>query len=352
MNAILGFTQILEIEPLAVEQHNYVQEIHAAGEHLLELINDLLDLARIDTGRLATAIETVTIGKVVEQAIQMVQPLVQQKQLSLLNKCDPALAVLADPTRFRQILVNLLSNAAKYNRTGGSIRIDSQSKEDGYLCIRVSDTGPGIAPEKLDQLFKPFERLGAEASGIDGTGIGLAISKRLGELMGGSMGAESALGQGSTFWLNLPQADKGKPVAVISQKESRDIVLGKRKVLYVEDNAANLKVVESMLHRQPNLMLLSATNGEYGLELAARYRPDIILLDIHLPGMDGYAVLKALHAGDDTRHIPVVALSADAMPVDIEAGLKAGFVHYLTKPVKMGEFVAVLERHMKPPEDK
>lgn len=346
MNAILGFSQVLEVEPLNGAQQGFVREIHQAGDHLLELIDDLLDLSRIESGRLAIAVEAVALRPAVEQAVQLVQPLLRQRGVSLLDECARDVMVLADTTRLRQVLVNLLSNAAKYDRQGGSVRIGSRLLDEDRIRLSVSDEGAGIAPENVGKLFKPFERLGADLTEVEGTGIGLAISKRLVELMGGTIGVDSVPGQGSTFWIELPLAQAAADHAAAQPAAALPVAGDKLKVLYVEDNTANLKVVEAMLRRQPNLMLLSASNGEYGLELAQRYLPQAILLDIHLPGMDGYALLKELQSRPETRDIPVIALSADAMPLDVERGLAAGFRRYLTKPVKLPELVETIVQVM------
>jgi hypothetical protein len=342
MNAILGFSQLLEMEALTPDQQDFVHEIHQAGDHLLELINELLDLARIEAGRLPTAVKATSLRPLTEQAVQLIQPLLQKMEVTLLNQCGHDVTVLADPTRLKQVLVNLLSNAAKYNRQGGSIGIGCELLDEERLRLSVTDGGAGIAPENLGLLFQPFERLGvSELTAIEGTGIGLAISKRLIELMGGTIGVDSTPGRGSTFWIELPLAHSPQ-LATAAPTALPPKSAGKFSVLYVEDNAANLKVVEAMLRRQPDLTLLSASNGEYGLELAQRYLPDVILLDIHLPGMDGYAVLKALRADPGTCDIPVIAISADAMPLDVERGLAAGFRHYLTKPINIAELVETI----------
>lgn len=342
MNAILGFAQVLEIEDMPQDQHECVSEIHHAGKHLLQLIDELLDLSRIESGKMAIVVQSVSVQSVVVDAMQIIQPLIMAKQIQLTNNCNEQATVLADPTRLKQILVNLLSNAAKYNHANGRIQIGVH-RQSSNLRISVTDTGPGIPKEKLGKLFRAFERLGAEFTEVDGTGIGLALSKQFADLMGGILGVDSTPGEGSTFWIELPLAPKTIAHDARGLADSKTIAdTDKFKVLYVEDNAANLRVVEAMFRHQTQLLLISATNGEYGLELARRYQPDAILLDIHLPGMDGYDVLAALKADDATREIPVIALSADAMPIDIERGLKAGFRDYLTKPVKVNALLDAL----------
>jgi len=345
MNAIIGFSQVLEVEQINDEQLDFVHEIHRAGDHLLELINELLDLSRIEVGKLVTVLRPVNIQSAVTDAVQITQMLVSAKQISLIDQCDAHATVLADPTRLKQILVNLLSNAAKYNRDGGRILLDCHSRDGGILRLAVTDTGPGIPADKLDRLFKPFERLGAEFSAVEGAGIGLALSKQLAELMGGTLGITSTPGEGSTFWVDLPRAPEMALTETLAQPDMQASADTRQlKVLYVEDNAANLRLVEVIFKRHSNLTLLSAIDGELGLELARHYLPEAILLDIHLPGMDGYAVLKELQADPATRNIPVIALSADAMQIDIEKGLKAGFAEYLTKPLNVGELMQSIER--------
>lgn len=342
MNAILGFAQVLQMQPLTPEQHDFVGEIRQAGEHLLELIDELLDLSRIEAGKFAVAIDTVDLDRVLDQALHLVHPLIQDKGLSYVNRCPRGLWLLADATRLRQVLVNLLSNAAKYNCDGGRITVDCEMLGGERLRLRVSDSGPGISPEKHDLLFRPFERLGAETMGVDGTGIGLALSRQLMQLMGGALGVESRVGQGSTFWLELPCSE---PPTHRVERDSSGPSGGQRRktrLLYVEDNAANFRVVAAMLRQYPHLTLIGASSGEHALELVRRHRPDAILMDIHLPGMDGYAVLAALRADLQTRDLPVFALSADAMPIDVERGLQAGFQAYLTKPLSLDALMQAL----------
>jgi CheY-like chemotaxis protein len=288
----------------------------------------------------------VGLAAIVGSALQMTRGLLDQHRISVVNKCAEEVVVLADTTRLRQILVNLLSNAAKYNREGGSVRIDCQPREADLMRVSVTDTGPGIAPEHLPNLFKPFERLGAETTAVEGAGIGLALSQKLAELMGTTLGVATSLGQGSTFWLDIPRAEAAT-VSAAAAEALASVGQSRTRVLYVEDNPANLKVVEAMFRHHPDLLLFSAVSGEAGLELARRYLPDVILLDIHLPGMDGYAVLQALQEDPDTRAIPVIALSADAMPIDVERGLAAGFREYLTKPIQLRELMLAVDKALK-----
>lgn len=352
MNAILGFSHVLEYQNLAPKQLRFVREIHRAGDYLLELINELLDLARIESGKMTVLLQSVSIHSTIQASIEIIQPLLSTKQIHLINQCDTTASVLADPTRLKQVFVNLLSNAAKYNNIQGSIDITCEYQENNLIRLCIADTGPGIAPENFAQLFKPFERLGAEFTEIEGTGIGLALSKQLAELMGGILGFDSALGKGSMFWIELPLAPETTPTETPS-RQNKTFATGNQDwmVLYIEDNAANLRVVEAMFQYFPHLKLISATRGEFGLDLARRYKPDVILLDIHLPGIDGYAVLEALKANSATQDIPVIALSADAMAIDIERALRAGFVQYLTKPINMNELSEAIEHYLEPPDN-
>lgn len=346
MNAILGFAQLLEMEQLFEEQHEYVREIHRAGDHLLELINELLDLSRIEAGKLTITIQTTSVCDVANQAIALANSFAQQYQVTVMNHCPRGTLVLADPMRLRQVLVNLLSNASKYNRKGGRIDIDCALLDDERIRISVRDTGQGIEPEKLKKLFRPFERIGAEYRTIDGAGIGLALSKRLTEMMSGTMGVDSEPGIGSTFWIELPVAKANQLTKLLATGAKAAQTERHHTVLYVEDNAANLRVVQAIFRRHQETSLLSASTGAFGLELAQRYRPDIILLDIHLPDIDGYTVLESLLRDPNTRNIPVIAVSADAMPLDIERGRKAGFRGYLTKPLQIDQLMATIQQHL------
>jgi PAS domain S-box-containing protein len=345
MNAILGFAQVLDRELTAVNTRSYVHEITQAGDHLLALIDELLDLGRIEAGRMVVALNTVDVSMVVAQALKIVDTMLARKHLIMDNQCQTPRLIIADASRLRQVLVNLLSNAAKYNRVGGKISVSCTARDNEILRISVTDSGAGIAAENIGRLFTPFERLGAENSGVDGTGIGLALSKQLVELMGGDMGVESTSGKGSTFWIEFPLADQKTLEDVSMSSNQTHTGKLKCKVLYVEDNAANLRLVEAMLKHHQDITLMAAKNGRFGLELAQQYNPDVILLDIQLPDMDGFKVLKELQAGEDTRQIPVIAVSADAMPMDVERGLASGFREYLTKPVKIENLVRAIREH-------
>jgi hypothetical protein len=334
LNAVLGFAQILELSNPNERQRTWAREIRRAGDHLLELIEQLLDLSRIEVGRLPLRIEAQAVAPIVREAVSIVQPLIEERGVQLaLSGLDESAAALVDSTRLRQILVNFLSNAVKFNRPdGGRITVTCSAPEADRLRLTVTDTGIGIAPEKLDSLFQPFERLGVEARGIDGTGIGLALSKQLAELMHARIGAESVTEQGSSFWIDLPRA----AAAAVHDLHlvPRPALTGQPiRLLYVEDNVVNLEVMRGMLAAYPNVKLFTTDDGAEAIEVARSHQPALILLDIHMPKMDGFAILRKLRGHPQTRAIPVVAVTADAMPDEVERGLAAGFVRYLTKPV-------------------
>jgi PAS domain S-box-containing protein len=353
MNAILGFAQLLAADPARRSDERlqrYVDEILRAGRHLLELINDVLDLARVETGGVPLRVEPVPLQALVDDGLRLLEPLAQARSIQwpTAQEIDPQWAVLADRTRLTQVLLNLLSNAIKYNRDGGEVRVDGQA--DGEtIVLRVADNGPGLTPEQQARLFHAFDRLGAEQGPIQGAGIGLVLSKRLVELMGGSIGVDSTPGQGTCFWIRLPAVGVPAPAAPqqLSLLDDEPVAAGARqdrRVLYIEDNPVNVVLMEAMLAQEPGIRLLSAPLPEVGLDLARRERPDLILLDIQLPGMDGFEVLRRLRKDRRTRAIPVVALSANAMPADIDSGLAAGFDAYLTKPVELTTLQDTLAR--------
>lgn len=346
MNAILGFGQLLDIDGvLEPQQRDFVKEILKAGQHLLELINEVLDLAKIDAGRIDLSMEPVELASIVDECRGLILPLADKRDVSLEIRVPPGIAVRADRVRLKQVLLNLLSNAIKYNRRGGWARVNVNGHGSGVVRLSVVDSGAGIPSGRLPELFQPFKRLGAEHSEVEGTGIGLTITKRLVEMMDGHIGVDSQPGEGTTFWLELPaETDSGRSVELPpSGEESGEALAPMSRVLYVEDNPANLKLVAQVLGQRPHIRLMTAHTPEMGLELAVGHRPNLILLDINMPGMDGYQVLARLKSHEQTRHIPVVAVTANAMPRDIQAGRAAGFSDYLTKPFDIRRFMETVD---------
>jgi PAS domain S-box-containing protein len=347
MNAILGFAQMLEYDSdLNADQQDNVAEILKGGRHLLTLINEVLDLAQIESGHVNLSLEPVDLDHLVEDCRQMVQPLADARQIRLHLHIAPHTTVRADRVRCKQALLNLLSNAVKYNRTGGDIRVTVQNAAPAMLRISVTDTGAGIAPAQLAELFQPFNRLGAEFGSIEGTGIGLTITRRLVDLMGGEVGVDSQLGVGTTFWIDLPQDTCETDVDLASLYPSLppDTVAQRYCVLCIDDNPVNLKLVAQAMGLRPHIDLLTAHTPELGLALAQAHLPDLVLLDINMPGMDGYQVLQVLQADARLQAIPAIAISANAMPRDLERGMAAGFTDYLTKPLDIGPFLRAVDR--------
>jgi PAS domain S-box-containing protein len=351
LNAILGFAQLMESDatPPTPSQKASIDEILRAGWYLLELINEILDLAQIESGKLSLSPEPTSLAEVMLECQAMIEPQAQQRGISMtFPQFDVPCFVAADRTRLKQVLINLLSNAIKYNKTGGTVVLDCAGSTPGRIRLNVRDTGPGLSPEKLAQLFQPFNRLGQERGAEQGTGIGLVMSKQLVELMGGVLGVESSVGVGSVFWWELAAAEAPRldakttaPEAVARAQAQPGAPLST--LLYVEDNPANLKLVEQLIARRPTIRLLTAVDGNQGIQLARAHQPDVILMDINLPGISGIEAMKILRDDPATARIPIVALSANAMPRDIEKGLAAGFFSYLTKPIKVKEFMEALD---------
>ncbi len=353
LNAILGFGQLLEMDELPAETAESVHQIMKAGKHLLELINEVLDIARIEAGRISLSPEPVYVEDLLTESCELVRPLAQQHGIMLELEPTPALAghVVADRQRLKQVLLNLLSNAIKYNREGGRVSVAAASAGD-RLRLTVTDTGRGIPAERLSNLFTPFERLGADDSGIEGTGLGLALSRRLVDAMGGEITVRSEEGIGSAFTVSLKQADD--PSARLPRLEGPLLGAphlaspGVRTILYIEDNLSNFKLMERVLGHRPGVRLLAAMQGHLGLELAAQHRPELILLDLDLPDMHGSDVLAALKRDPELSGIPVVVISADATPGQTKRLLKAGAYAYLTKPLDVKRFLDMLDAMLSP----
>ena len=350
LNAILGFAQLMSgsSPPPTASQAKRIDQILQAGWYLLKLINEILDLAVIESGKLSLSKESVSLSEVMNECQAMMEPQAQQRGIVMsFPRFDAPVFVSADRTRLKQIVINLVSNAIKYNTERGTIVVACAVSGSERIRLSVKDTGAGLPPEKLAQLFQPFNRLGQEAGGVAGTGIGLVMSKRLADLMGGVLGVESTVGVGSTFWCELNVAEK--PQLAIRNGEAEALVLpealaaaARRTLLYIEDNPANMQLVEELIAEGPGMRLVTAVDGTLGIELARTTQPHVILMDINLPGINGFKALKILRADPGTAHIPVIALSANAMPRDIEKGLEAGFFRYLTKPIKINEFTDTL----------
>lgn len=360
MNAIIGFSQLLTMnseEPLSKDQNESVAEIMSAGQHLLSLINEILDLGRIEAGHVNLSIETVDLIKIIKESYQLMTPLAKKRNINI----DISLAlsylekntntVCADYTRLKQVILNLISNAIKYNVVNGHVDITCNLVGDNFVRINVSDTGRGISEEDKDKLFKPFSRVGESLTEVEGVGIGLMITKKLIKLMGGEIGFKSNYNNGSSFWIELPISyDALMPgnKSIKTENISADLtsVDNEYKVLYIEDNPANLRLISQLLQRIPDIDMSSAHDPFLGLDLAYEHVPDLILLDINLPGITGFDVLEKLRENDKTKDIPVVAISANAMKKDIENGLSAGFDDYITKPIDVTALLHVVREKL------
>ena len=355
LNAILGFAQLMEIgSPLPTpSQKRNLDQILKAGWYLLELINEILDLALIESGKVTLSREPVSLSEVMLECRAMIEPQAHKRGIGMkFPRFEIPYFVEADRTRVKQVLINLLFNAIKYNKPGGAVAVECTLSPPNSIRISVRDTGAGLAPEQLAQLFQPFNRLGKKAGSEEGTGIGLVVTKRLVELMGGNIGVDSTVGVGSVFWVQLgltaaPQLATLEAESGAQTRPQAPDGATPRTLLYVEDNPANLELVEQLIARRSDLRVLSAADGELGIEFARAYQPELILMDINLPGISGIAAMKILRADPLTAHIPIIALSANAVPSDIERALEAGFFNYLTKPIKVNQFMDALDVALK-----
>ncbi len=354
MNAILGFSQLMQADtanPLSPSHADYLKEILNAGEHLLELINEVLDLTKIDAGKIRLSIEDVDVWPVLRDCIALLGPVAEQRKIEFIieDEGNTGCHVRADRVRLKQILINLLTNAIKYNKESGLVILSCNKLKDGWIRVAISDEGTGIAQHQHKQIFETFERLSHHAE-IEGTGIGLALTRQLLVLMGGDIGVDSVTGTGSTFWFKLPACQVTSHVTQRIEQSGNDPtrLAGKQQytLLYVEDNPANLKLVSEIIKSRPEIQLLKALTARLGLDIATAYRPDLILLDIHLPDMTGNDLLFQLRRHKVTKNIPVVAVSADAMDQEIKKALQNGFSHYLTKPIDIVQFNRIVSHYL------
>ncbi len=345
MNAVLGFAQLLEIDAPRAEQQESLGHILKGGRHLLGLINEVLDISRIEAGHLSVSLEPVPLGDVIQEALDLIDPLAEKWNVRFAGVPPEAADryVRADRQRLKQVLLNFLSNAAKFNRPEGTVTVSVDDVSGDRLRLTVTDTGHGIPPEKMARLFTPFDRLGAEERGVEGTGLGLALTRRLVEAMGGTVGADSAVDRGSSFWVELPRGEAPSGTATLPAEASAQTSGSAGTVLCIEDNLPNLRLVEGVLAYRPAVKLLSAMQGGLGLELAQEHRPSLILLDLQLPDIPGAEVLRLLQRDPRTRQIPVVVLSADATPGQTKRLLADGAREFLTKPLDVKELLRVLD---------
>ena len=348
LNAMLGFGQLLDLDQrprLALHQRSWVAHVLNSGWHLLEMINDTLDLSRIDAGMMRLSMVTVDLAPLVGACVAMVGPAAAKRDITLGVLMQPdARHTTGDETRLKQVLSNLLSNAVKYNRPGGRVSVSTRLHGHQQLQVRVHDTGLGLTERQIDGLFQPFNRLGREKTDTEGTGIGLVISRRLAELMGGTLHAESSAGNGATFVLTLPlAASQPGPDSAAAGSDPEAQRYGLRRVHYVEDNETNVEVMRGMLLQRPQITLGVSALGLDGLHAIREQQPDVVLLDMHLPDIDGLALLRHLQADPATANIPVVVVSADAIPAQVDEALASGACHYLTKPVNLASLLSVLD---------
>jgi CheY-like chemotaxis protein len=329
-------------------QRRSVTQIKKGGWHLADLINEILDLAQIEAGRMSVSTEPVALSEVLLECHALIEPLTRPLALTLVfPHVENTDFVLGDRKRVKQVLINLLSNAIKYNKRAGTVTVECRLDSAEWIRISVTDTGEGLSEEQLSQLFQLFNRLGRDELKVSGTGIGLVMTKRLTELMGGTVGVDSTVGTGSTFWIELKRASPPAAVAALTSAENAPALTGtntQKTLLYVEDNAANLMMVQELMLQRRDVRLLSAENGHKGVEMARANLPDAILLDMRLPDFTGMQVQAILSADPATARIPVIAFSANAMLQDVSQALDAGFFHYLTKPINVSEFMDTLDK--------
>ncbi|HVL06640.1 MAG TPA: ATP-binding protein [Acidimicrobiales bacterium] len=354
LNAVLGFSQLLKMQPLNEQESEAVEHILKGGRHLLDLINEVLDISRIEAGRLLLSPEAVFVSELVQESMDLVRSMAEEREVRLVaDRAGMDAYVFADRQRAKQVLLNLLSNAVKYNRPRGSVAVSCREHGATDVRISVADTGPGIRPEMMSRLFAPFDRLDAGHTEVEGTGIGLTLSKVLAEAMGGTLSVESIPGQGSTFSLDLPRVEgpveryerlQFEPATLAVHPTNGHIAPGQRhKVLYIEDNPSNLRLIERILARRGDVDVVSAMQGRFGIDLARQHHPSVILLDLHLPDISGEEILRRLLDDPITASIPVVMVTADATAGQVQRLLSAGAAAYLTKPLDVARLLGLLD---------
>jgi signal transduction histidine kinase len=345
LNAVMGFAQMMQFDDLSPDHKESVTQILRGGRHLLDLINEVLDIARIEAGRLSVSPEPIDVDSIVGHAIELIRPLAAERRITVQVESVADAHVLADRQRLNQVLLNLLSNAVKYNREGGRVTVSAQYVTPDRVSIVVTDTGAGIPAAKMALLFLPFERLGAEQTGVEGTGLGLALSKGLVGAMGGSLTVKSVVDQGTSFFVELPSSDAPAPREAPGRGEQSDAIPRSGTVLYIEDNFANLLLMRRLLATcRPGIELVHASSGAAGLDAVTAHHPDVILLDSHLPDIAGEEVLRQLWEDPATRQIPVAILSADATLSRQRSFLAAGAITYLTKPFDVDDVLELIDR--------
>lgn len=349
LTAILGFAELLEMEGPRPDQKSHVEAILHAGNHLLDLLNEVLSISRIEQGRYEISLEPWDTKALLEEAVELIMPMANSRSIKITVETGFDVGIVADGQRFKQVLLNLLSNAVKYNQDHGSIHCRAMHK-NGTVRVEIIDSGIGIAADNMGRLFEPFDRMGADRLGIEGTGLGLALSKRLVDVMGGQIGADSIPGAGTTFWVEMPSTDlREKPFAVVPHEAGSpysDAQPISSTILYIEDNLANLRLIEGVLHHRPRLRLITALQGSIGLEMAQQQQPSLILLDIQLPDIRGEVVLDELKQNPKTSAIPVVVLTADLSSSRRIALLEAGASAFVSKPVRVAKLLQLVDEYV------
>jgi PAS domain S-box-containing protein len=350
LNAILGFAQLIEMDARTPDDADSARQIVRGGRLLLDLINEVLDIASIEAGRLSLSPEPIRVADVVGEVVDLMRPLAASRRITVATDvaADSALAVRADRSRLRQVLVNFAGNAVKYNREAGEVRVFAEALAGGRVRIGVADNGPGIPADKVPLLFQPFERLGAEYGTVEGTGLGLALVKGVAEAMSGQVGVESEVGRGTTFWVDLPQAEAPASVHEHTATAAGPTTAASGTIVYVEDNASNVRLLQRLILRRPGVRLLNAGTGAAGIEMARSERPELVLLDLHLPDMPGEDVLHRLVSDPLTEAVPIAVLSADAMPGLSQRLLATGAVAFLTKPLDVTALLRIIDERLSP----